>query len=170
MNNIDSRILREIHVMCAQNMEDNKAILAILEKPKREVKAQPAVYFEEWWKAYPNKANKKKALDIWKRRNLDHKAMVIVADTVLRRKDCAKWRDGFVPLPTTYLNGDRWEDEIVKAAPQIEKLRVPGDDEGLVQWAKDNGFPVPGKNSTESYAHYRGRLWDLVRKREADNE
>ena len=39
-------------------------ILAILEKPTREVKAKPAVYFDEWWKAYPNKANKKKALEL----------------------------------------------------------------------------------------------------------
>ena len=68
--------------------------------------------FEEFWKAYPQKADKKKAQAIWKRRKLDQKAETIITDVLNRIANDKKWADGYIPNPTTYLNGDRWEDEM----------------------------------------------------------
>jgi hypothetical protein len=70
-----------------------------------------AARFDEWWAEYPKKVEKKKARAIWKRRKLDKIADVIIADTKERPTACAKWREGYIPNPTTYLNGDRWQDE-----------------------------------------------------------
>jgi len=67
--------------------------------------------FDEWWITYPKKQEKKKAAAIWKRRKLDRIADTIIADTMARPQKCAKWQAGYIPNPTTYLNGDRWEDE-----------------------------------------------------------
>lgn len=71
-----------------------------------------ASLFDRWWDAYPKKVGKKTAKSIWQRRKLDTLADTIIHDTVTRSAVCQKWADGFIPNPTTYLNGDRWEDEI----------------------------------------------------------
>jgi hypothetical protein len=69
--------------------------------------------FDEFWAAYPTKTGKKKCLEIWKRRRLgDGLADTILEDIKTRKEKDRKWIDGFIPNPSTYLNGDRWEDEI----------------------------------------------------------
>ena len=78
------------------------------EKPYRST----ASLFDRWWDAYPKKVGKKTARAIWQRRKLDTIADTITQDTVTRSAVCAKWAEGYIPNPTTYLNGDRWEDEI----------------------------------------------------------
>ena len=70
--------------------------------------------FDEWWNLYPKKIEKKKALATWKRRKLDTIADQIIEDTRNRPTQCAKWKAGYVCNPTTYLNGDRWNDEYEK--------------------------------------------------------
>jgi uncharacterized protein YdaU (DUF1376 family) len=68
--------------------------------------------FDDFWTVFPKKADKKKAREIWKRRKLDKTADLIISDVVKRIKLDKKWIGGFITNPTTYLNGDRWEDEI----------------------------------------------------------
>jgi biotin operon repressor len=68
--------------------------------------------FARFWDAYPIKRNKKKAEQIWKRRKLDRVAELLVEDVKQRKRMDENWRKGYVPHATTYLNGDRWEDEI----------------------------------------------------------
>ena len=70
--------------------------------------------FEDFWKVYPNKRDKKKALEVWKRRKLDADADEIIKDIRARKRMDDIWKNGYVPLPTTYLRGDRWEDEYGK--------------------------------------------------------
>jgi uncharacterized protein YdaU (DUF1376 family) len=73
---------------------------------------QTASRFDEWWDAYDLKKNRKKALEIWKRRKLDGMADELIADAQNRHQHDADWKRGFQPHPTTYLNGDRWNDEL----------------------------------------------------------
>jgi len=68
--------------------------------------------FNDFWQTYPAKVGKKKCEEIWKRRKLDTLADLIIADVTRRRIDDNKWSEGYIPNPQTYLNGDRWEDEI----------------------------------------------------------
>lgn len=70
------------------------------------------VLFQEFWCAYPRHENKKKAMDIWKRKKLDKKAELIISDTINRKMNHQPWLDGFIPHATTYLNGERWDDNI----------------------------------------------------------
>jgi hypothetical protein len=83
--------------------------------------------FAEWWSVYPKKNDKKKCLAKWKVRKLDAMADKLIAD-VGRRINTQKWKDGFIPNPLTYINGDRWEDEIETAGgymppPETEEER-----------------------------------------------
>ena len=66
--------------------------------------------FALWWEQYPKKVNKKKSLIIWKRIKPD--AELLIADVINRKANDSQWTDGYIPHPTTYLNGERWNDEI----------------------------------------------------------
>lgn len=67
--------------------------------------------FPEFWKAYPKKVKKQEACKVWKSRKLDSKADEIIEDVKARQEEDGRWLGGFVPDPTTYLRGSRWEDE-----------------------------------------------------------
>jgi len=66
--------------------------------------------FEDFWKIYPLKRNKKKAHEIWKRKNLDENAEDLISDVAKRILHDKQWKEGFILHCTTYLNGHRWED------------------------------------------------------------
>lgn len=68
--------------------------------------------FDGFWAAYPLKDGKKKAREVWQRKKLDRLADRIIADVVKRKAEHGQWLEGYVPLATTYLNGERWQDEI----------------------------------------------------------
>lgn len=65
--------------------------------------------FDQFWLAYPKKNKRKEAEKIWRQKQLDVKAEIILAD-VVRRPETERWKNGFIPDPTTYLRGERWTD------------------------------------------------------------
>ena len=67
--------------------------------------------FDLFWQAYPKKRKKKPAQEIWARKKLDSQAEVLLADINRRLIEDKRWRDGYIPDPTTYLNQERWNDE-----------------------------------------------------------
>lgn len=67
--------------------------------------------FSTFWDMYPRKVEKKKARDKWDRLDPKKQALAI-ADLPKRMKSDDQWLRGFIPHPTTYINGERWEDEI----------------------------------------------------------
>ena len=69
--------------------------------------------FDDFWQAYPKKRDKKRSRDIWNRKKLDQHAAQIIQDVAARTHCDQHWRDGYIPNPSTYLNGERWEDEII---------------------------------------------------------
>lgn len=73
--------------------------------------------FGEFWLAYPKKVGKKPSEEKWKAKQLDRIADQILADIPLRHSRDRKWIDGFIPNPLTYLNQERWNDEIEEAQP-----------------------------------------------------
>lgn len=68
------------------------------------------VGFDEFWKAYPRKVGKGDA-----RRAFEKAAKKVQLPVLLAALDLQKrgWDDPkFIPFPATWLNGERWEDEI----------------------------------------------------------
>lgn len=70
--------------------------------------------FEEFWKAYPRKEGKAACLKKWEAKKLDSLAAMIVAHVTQRATDDKKWRDGYVPMPLTFISQERWTDEYEK--------------------------------------------------------
>ena len=81
----------------------------------------PAVAgFEEFWAAYPRKTAKKAARNAWEKlKPTPGLAQALVLDCQQRVAQ-GEWDTGrgkaYIPHPATYLNGERWEDEIIPRA------------------------------------------------------
>lgn len=80
------------------------------------------VPFEEFWSLYPKKVEKKKAQEKWDK--LDRAIQELVIADLPSRVNDDGWKRGFVPNPTTYLNGERWNDEIQASKYPARKLIV----------------------------------------------
>ncbi|WP_434774736.1 YdaU family protein [Pseudomonas oryzihabitans] len=80
--------------------------------------------FDQFWAKYPNKTCKAKARAKWDKLNPDDALFAQIMAGLDRQCASAAWvKDGgqFVPHPTTWLNGERWNDE-VRAAGNVHHL------------------------------------------------
>ncbi len=71
--------------------------------------------FDEFWSLYPRKVAKKKTLALWMKLRLNEDLFKKIMDGVKKYKKSEEWKkDGgkFIPYPTTFLNGERWKDEL----------------------------------------------------------
>lgn len=76
--------------------------------------------FERFWRAYPRREKKQAAVKAWKKLSPDLDLCRTMAAALERQKRSDQWvRDGgrYIPLPASWLNGRRWEDEIPDAPP-----------------------------------------------------
>jgi len=80
--------------------------------------------FDAFWAVYPWKNKKAEARKVWKCPRLDSKAALLVADVQKRMEQDEQWRAGFIPLPTSYLRGERWDDAFTK--PKAVERRTNG--------------------------------------------
>ena len=83
------------------------------EKEKREYEGET---FDRFWNSYPVKKSKLKAKDIWKRKKCSQKIDLILS-SIKSQLQSKSWREGFIPHPTTWLNGERLSDEQGHARP-----------------------------------------------------
>ena len=68
--------------------------------------------FDDFWKVYPKRTDKKKARAAFLRLSEESQRLA-VADVKPRSKDesWTKAKGQYVPNPTTYINGEKWNDE-----------------------------------------------------------
>lgn len=71
--------------------------------------------FEKFWQSYPKKQNKSKT-EIWFKKNKPNEELMnLILEKLELFKKTKEWKKNngqFIPMPTTWLNGKRWEDEI----------------------------------------------------------
>lgn len=89
--------------------------------------------FEQFWKLYPRKQNKKK-VQLWFKNKQPNDALF---DTIIKKLknfiDTVDWQKEngkYIPMPTTWLNGERWNDEI-KSGSSNNIFYEIGKEEGL---------------------------------------
>lgn len=79
-------------------------------------------HFEEFYKAYPRKVNKKKAKDKWISKVKSESMYHVVMASLQKQKKSKDWQndDGqYIPYPTSWLNGERWNDELTPGDENI---------------------------------------------------
>lgn len=74
---------------------------------------EPDVAFEMFWKDYPRKINKKSASLKFKKVCQDEITYKALMEGLKNQRRLKQWEDSqYIPHPTTWLNGERWNDEI----------------------------------------------------------
>ncbi len=84
------------------------------EEPERELSESYSPEFSDFWDLYPNKTGKGKAWESWQKKRCNV-ILDIILTSVNLHLDCKKWNpnskgDTYIPLPSTWLNQNRWED------------------------------------------------------------
>ena len=95
---------------------DRKMAAAGDEQPNPD---RPSLTFADFWRLYPRKVARKDAERAWSR--IDASLYPKICAGVESHRQTDDWRrDGgrFIPYPATYLNGERWEDEL-ESAPTL---------------------------------------------------
>lgn len=69
--------------------------------------------FKRFWSVYPRHTNKKKAFDVFAKKCTDETVLQKMLSAVVDYKETEQWQnERFIPHASTWLNGERWEDEI----------------------------------------------------------
>ena len=80
--------------------------------------------FDKFWEAYPNKKDKQKAIKAWVKQQPN---IVDVLKAIVVQKNSEQWQKDngrFIPLPTTWLNGARWEDDLGNKEPKVDRVVI----------------------------------------------
>jgi hypothetical protein len=68
--------------------------------------------FLTFWQMYPVKKQKDTAWGVWKKKHCEPEADTIAASIAIHQQHDTQWRAGYIPYPTTFLNGGGWKDEL----------------------------------------------------------
>ena len=83
--------------------------------------------FDRFWAAYPKKKDKQKARKAWMQLNPDLALCRVMAEALERQKRSESWQEKngqYIPYPSTWLKGRRWEDEPDGPPPHGGEARV----------------------------------------------
>ena len=89
--------------------------------------------FETFWASYPKNHRQAKAAAFkkWEDKGLEDKTAHISNHCRERAKRDKKWLDGYVPMPTTFLNQERFDDEYETVQAKSDPMKPrPIMDEG----------------------------------------
>lgn len=85
--------------------------------------------FEKFWKSYPKKQNKAKTEKWFEKYNPDEELMNTILESLNKFKKTKEWNKDngqYIPMPTTWLNGRRWEDDL--SSEPIEETEADVDE------------------------------------------
>jgi len=114
--------------------------------------------FENFWQQYPKKVGKLTAKRSWEKLSLDNQQKALEAIVEHRKYWAAKGTDWeFIPHASTWLNQERFEDELVIEQKENKRPPLPwyASDELTLAKGKELGLnPYVG----ETFAQFRARL------------
>lgn len=98
--------------------------------------------FEQFYSRYPNKTGKKDAQKKWDQKKLDEQWESISKFLDWAPLHDEKWKKGFVPMASTFINQERWNDHDKHLNPRLYEKRnvensVP-DLSQVVEWLIEN--------------------------------
>ena len=97
--------------------------------------------FDEFWKMYPRKVARKDAMKAWNKLTPDQKRAAI--ENLPRH--VAQWDDpNYTPHAATWLNGERWTDELPEKKSSADWMRTTS---GIEMKARELGISAkPGED------------------------
>jgi uncharacterized protein YdaU (DUF1376 family) len=121
------------------------------------------VWWDEFWKTYPRKANKPAALRAFAKAITRVPSFEVLMAGLRRHLPCDQWQDATkIPHPATWLNGDQWNDEPV-AAPGAGDADRPGawwnTAKGILDKGMEMGLPGPADASGMPFLRHTAAVW-----------
>ena len=111
--------------------------------------------FEAFWSVYPRKTDKKTALRSWEKLN-EKDRLAACAGASYHAENNPQWRDkALIPHASTFLNGRRWEDEIV--IPRREEINGDLSDVNKMVWSGMN--QLYGKSWIDKHGDRPSAIW-----------
>ncbi|MFH1258327.1 MAG: hypothetical protein ABII74_00690 [Elusimicrobiota bacterium] len=113
---------------CQINAGLTPEFIGVREEKRREdkiSKEKDGHFFDIFWKVYPKKVNKREAQSRWKNKKLP--PIKELLEILEKQKQTEQWKkDGgkFIPHPSTWLNQERWEDEILTQEDMAKNERT----------------------------------------------
>ncbi len=105
--------------MAGDRAEENSYITSRARKTNTKTKTKTVnplnPLFNRFWEAYPKKVAKEVARKAFEKVSPDEVLLAVILKAIDAQKSTAQWtRDGgqYIPNPATWLNQERWEDEI----------------------------------------------------------
>lgn len=98
-----------------ENKKENKKEKEGENKIENKKKSYDADGFAAFWAAYPKKAGKADALKAWNKLKPDIVLQAKMGEALTAQKKSPQWTKNngqYIPMPSTWLNGKRWEDEV----------------------------------------------------------
>lgn len=121
--------VRDVTPGHAQDKEEEEEINSAnaLVRTRREVRTSgsPPDEFMAVWAEYPNKSNRKRAVESWKRIKPDGELVQTMLAAIRAQKQGRQWREGFVPHFVTWLNQERWNDGGIEIPVAPNRSGVP---------------------------------------------
>ena len=84
-------------------------------KPRAET-FRPSL-FDEFWAAYPRHVGKQAAFKAFAKLQPTAALVARLIDAIEAQRSTRDWREGFIPHASTWLNGERWADEVEAVPP-----------------------------------------------------
>lgn len=100
-------------------------------EPKPMGEFDPLEGFALFWKLYPRKVQKAKAQAAWEKLDVTPEMLSVITASLARQVSSIDWLKSngqFIPHPTTWLHGKRWEDELTPAThgkPESSFVNLP---------------------------------------------
>lgn len=94
---------------------ENSAQSKVKESKEKKSKELLEEKFNEFYALYPKKVDKPRALTAWNKIKLTDELFATILNALDKAKKTEQWtkQDGqFIPNPATWLNGERWNDEL----------------------------------------------------------
>ena len=95
---------------------------------KQKKESEEAPFFQEFWNIYPRKEAKVNARKAFKRINPSEEEFKIILSALEKKIKSHDWKkeDGhFIPHPASWLNGERWLDEVKTTSSKTKFRTIP---------------------------------------------
>ena len=111
-NDIRNSVSDSVQAHDSENGTDEEQAPKSKRKPNKQIDER----FEIFWSEYPRHEKKKEAIAAFKAIHVTDELLDTMLDALRRQKASEQWQNPkYIPMPTTWLHGRRWEDEAPKA-------------------------------------------------------
>ena len=128
----DSSIVTKCHDINTESNKEDRINLSLNTRinpplPPHRGERMSEEDFLIFWEGYPKKQDKKKAHKSFSK--LKKGLLPRILNAIEEFKKTDSWQKGFIPMPTTFINGERWEDIISTSIPKdgIQKISTSGE-------------------------------------------